>query len=214
MKIAVLLPIKGFSEAKSRLCDVLEPDQRAGLVKAMAQDVLSASRQTKSIDHILVVSRDPEAAQIAETFGAEILACPTDTDLNAGIVSALNHLTNKGFDRAIILHGDLPLIRGDDIDDTASSGGLAAVKARADGGTTVLSLPLPSPICPAFGHESFEQHSELARAQGLELIELDLPRAAFDIDTASDLKKLRNILKTTPERIGQNSRDFLNQMIP
>ncbi len=63
----VIVPIRSFDDAKSRLSDVLDPQERTSLVRSMAEQVVRAAHDLP----VLIVSDDPEVIQWAESVGAE-----------------------------------------------------------------------------------------------------------------------------------------------
>ena len=66
MKTAVIIPVKSFSKSKSRLN--LSPSNVEGLCKIMLDEILQVVTETKSIDDIILVSKDESAFGIGKKF--------------------------------------------------------------------------------------------------------------------------------------------------
>ena len=65
-----VVPLKNIRHAKQRLAPLLTPAERSELMLAMVTDVLTALTQTPGLAGILLVSRAPEAAELAHAFTA------------------------------------------------------------------------------------------------------------------------------------------------
>src|SRR5438874_2533667 len=70
---AIVIPVKAFAEAKSRLAASLSTKARAGLAEAMCADVFSAVAAVRGIDRIVVVTNEPVAIAWAGRHGWEVL---------------------------------------------------------------------------------------------------------------------------------------------
>jgi FO synthase len=189
----IILPLKGLSSAKSRLAPVLSPDQREGLMKAMVEDVLTALRDCAAVEGILLVSRNPDAPSLAAAYGAEVLNLDKDEDLNSAVKAAADFLLEKGIRRTLILHGDIPLARPSDLTRLVEAGvqsKLTLVACRHGRGTNALLTSLPTKIPFLYGKDSYQQHQEAARRQGIESTSIDVPRLSLDVDSAEDLSAL------------------------
>ena len=68
-----IVPIKTFEMAKQRLANVLSASERKSLMLAMARDVLTALSSSNLLDHILIVSRAPEADALAQAFNLSLI---------------------------------------------------------------------------------------------------------------------------------------------
>ena len=70
MALWAVVPVKGLAAAKGRLAPLLTAPERGALAAALLGDVLAALRDAAEIERVLVVSPDPEALVLAETWGA------------------------------------------------------------------------------------------------------------------------------------------------
>lgn len=177
--------------AKRRLRGVLAPAEREALSRAMLTDVIVACRGTGS--DVLVITESPAIARLARTAGAEArrsAARGTRASARVGVAAAVA----RGAAAVLVLPGDLPLLRTEDVRRIQAAGARAnavVVPDRHRQGTNALHLRPPLAIPPRFGPASFAAHLNAARRQGLVV---RTPRSAgigLDIDTPDDLRLLR-----------------------
>ena len=74
MRTVAILPVKTFGRAKQRLGRAF-PD-RPALAAAMVADVLDALGRVPALDGVIVVTAEPEAAELARGMGARVVARP------------------------------------------------------------------------------------------------------------------------------------------
>jgi len=189
-----LVPLRGLEDAKTRLGDELDAEERLELVVAMASRTLAAARGAATIAGTVLVTADPQAARLATSFGARTLVQRLP-GLNAAIREARSVAIEAGATAILVLPIDLPAVDHGAIDaivDAAraaadESGPLvAAVPDRHGSGTNALLIAPPTAIDPAFGERSFEAHRAAAAAVGARWLELGGPLTA-DVDTGADL---------------------------
>ena len=65
MSIWAIIPVKPLTRAKSRLAEVLSPDERQRLSEMMFRRVLTAVKAAPQVAGALVISRDTRALAIA-----------------------------------------------------------------------------------------------------------------------------------------------------
>ncbi len=189
-----LIPVKRFTEAKTRLSGLLDANTRAALAEAMLRDTLAAVCKVKALDGVALVTSDPIAGRIGKDHGALILD-DRAVDLNGALADGRDDLTGQtGPTSVLVLPADLPAVQPQDIDLILKSGNLPAsvviVPAYDRDGTNAL-LTGPEVYLPyAFGPQSFDRHLQLARDQGWKPETLDLPRIAVDFDQPKDLHRI------------------------
>lgn len=193
MSTCVLVPMKDFARAKSRLRGHMSDLDRAQLARGMFERVLDAARGCELIHATYVITDAPEVARQARAHGAEVLRDPAPAlpDLGALLDWGLGELRGRGASRALVLMADLPGVRPADVRDLC---GLLdrydAVAARDDRGrsTNALGVHLPYAAATAFGDpDSYAEHLRRTRALGLSLCEHASPGLAHDVDLFSDL---------------------------
>ena len=180
----VVIPIRSFDDAKTRLSGVLDAADRRRLAEAMAERVVRAARGLP----VYVVTDDPEVAEWATALKAAVIA-PGVRGLNASVSAAVQRLADElGPDhRVIIAHADLPL--ADDLRVVTGPGVAIAPDAARDG-SNVLSLPIGVDFTFRYGPGSFEAHRTEAAERGLAVTVIEDDSLALDVDDPADLAAL------------------------
>ena len=187
MRTAAILPIKSFDRAKSRL----DRPGRAGLAAGMATDVLRALAAARSLDAVLVVTREPGARAAALEHGAQVVDEPELLGHSGAAELGVAHALAGGAERVLLVPGDCPLVSGGDVDALLArhpGPGVVVVPDRHGTGTNALLLAPPDAIRPAFGPGSRERHLALALEAGAEIAVDEVPSLLLDVDTAEDLE--------------------------
>ncbi|MBZ0296769.1 MAG: 2-phospho-L-lactate guanylyltransferase [Anaerolineae bacterium] len=191
MYVWAIIPVKPLNRAKSRLADVLSPEQRQELAEGMFRHVLDVVQHVPQVIGTLVVSRDSKALSIARDYNAKTVQESGQPELNTALTRATQVVMNWNCNAVLVLPADLPLISRNDVSDIIELGSelLSVVLATdQDGdGTNALFMRPPGFIEYAFGPGSFSRHTQLAREAGIEPKIYHSARLALDIDLPSDL---------------------------
>jgi 2-phospho-L-lactate/phosphoenolpyruvate guanylyltransferase len=178
--VAVLLPVKAFTEAKLRLAPALAPMARAELARAMATHVVEAARPLPTA----VVCDDLEVASWARQQGALVIWEP-ERGLNRAVEAGVARLGEGGARRVVVAHGDLPLARG--LAWVARFPGVTIVPDRAGNGTNVVAVPAGAGFTFSYGPGSFARHGAEAFRLGLPLRVVRARHLGHDVDLPADL---------------------------
>lgn len=196
---AALIPMKDLAQAKMRLADVLDRHERAELALAMLTDIIVACKEAGCFDLINVISADSEVFWTTRELGAKPIAEPaTLSGLNEGLTFGQRYLARRiAVSELVILPADIPLARPDDILGVVAAldtpGDRAVVVRSRDGGTNALALRPPEAIAMHYGRGSADAHLAAAAAAGIETIELQNERLAFDVDAPEDLIEMASL---------------------
>ena len=195
MRTWALVPAKSFERGKSRLADVLGPEERIGFARRLLEHVVEALHDSATVDVIAVVSDSSEVRDYAERLGTVPLSDdPGQRGLAHVVDTASAEVERRGASSVVICMSDLPWVSGRDIDEVVES--LAACPAvfvpdETNRGTNALALCPPRCIRSCLGHEnSLLLHRHEAQRLGLEHRVLTNAAIAFDVDDASDLERL------------------------
>jgi 2-phospho-L-lactate guanylyltransferase len=190
---AAILPVKRFDEAKQRLEETLGASTRAALAAAMFADVLAQIRQAAALDTILVVSGEPAVQTVAREAGATLIDDPADRGQSPAALAGLARAAANGFERALLVPGDCPLVDPGEIDlllRGSTGQDVVIVPDRHDTGTNALLLDPSGSFEPKFGPGSLARHVEQARERALEHVVTTVPSLGLDVDTGDDLEQL------------------------
>jgi len=185
---AVVIPVRTFEGAKSRLGAVLDAEERRDLVERLLRRTVAAALATPGVTEVLVVSPDPEVLAVASAAGAVPLL-----QLSRGLNPALQEARAAiRADRILVVPGDIPAVTAGDLaaviaaGDAAGAPGVILAPDRHGRGTNALLLAPPDVIDPAFGGDSRAAHAWLASSADAAYAEVS-GVLSLDIDTADDL---------------------------
>lgn len=180
----VLVPIKRFADAKTRLHPRAD---RSAVAEAVARDTLDAVAGVPRVRMILVMTDDPALV--------EDLALPVAVTVRVQRVPGLNNAIGEGlryaqeswpeYGQAVLL-GDLPALTSPGLEDTLAAAEelpLAVVPDASGSGTVMITAQPGVPLLPAFGVGSARRHRDLGHRplRGPEGLRRD-------VDTPEDLQ--------------------------
>jgi 2-phospho-L-lactate guanylyltransferase len=196
MKVAALIPVKSFRNAKQRLSPLLDAAEREMLAEAMFRDVLRQVLNARGLDTTCVVTGNDTVDAIARTLRARVIREDAERGETGAVDFARLELTRAGCEAVLILPGDLPLLRAADVEQLLSQVPAGAtppfallVPSHDRLGTNALLLAPPDVIKLRFGYDSFTYHSSQVAARGLPLRFMENERIALDIDEPKDLER-------------------------
>ena len=196
MRTIAILPIKSLGAAKQRLSAQLGSGSRQALAQAMFSDVLASLRHVEGVDEIVVVTANDVAESAARGNGVRLLYDGEEAGQSAAAMIGLRHALAAGYDRALLVPGDTPLLDPGEVDALLARGGpVTIVPDRHGTGTNCLLLEPPEAIEPSFGPGSQDRHVAAARAAGIEPVVDSVPSLMLDIDTPDDLAELSGRLE-------------------
>jgi 2-phospho-L-lactate guanylyltransferase len=144
----------------------------------------------KSVDKFepVVVSPDPRVLRFAAELGAGALREP-GLPLNLALQWGIKKMAGK--DRVLILPGDLPLLRTEDVQKllACSYESQVVVAPSKRGGTSALLLRPPSIIAPRFGGKSFSAHLQECQRAGITPAIYRSATLEFDLDEPRDVPR-------------------------
>lgn len=191
-RIWAVLPVKTLGQAKSRLDAVLQAANRRELARELMLRSLDSLLACRSVERVLVISRDPEVLALSAARGAVALL-ESGTDLNQALLQARSYVLTQGGVAMLVLAADLPLVTIEEIEAVLASDGHQAVIIAPDrrgNGTNALLLRPPDAIDLDFEDDSAHKHRDHALAAGIEPLLISLPGLAFDLDLPEDWTEL------------------------
>jgi 2-phospho-L-lactate guanylyltransferase len=207
VRATVVLPVKRFAHAKTRLAEAVGPPGRAALMKAMLADSLAALAAAELVDRVVVVTGEGRAERVGldaargGSLEVEVLQEPEDHGHSAAAVLGIVRALALGAECSALLPGDCPFVDARELDGALGRmepGRVAVVPDRHGTGTNALLLAPADAIGPAFGEGSCERHLDRATRAGFEAVREELPSLALDLDTPEDLDALRQRAEAEP----------------
>ena len=185
---AVVIPVRAFEGAKSRLGAVLDAEERRDLVERLLRRAVAAALATDGVTDVVVVSPDPDVLAIAGAAGARGVV-QQSRGLNPALQEARATIVA---DRLLIIPADLPAVTPAALAEVLATGDRAGTPSvvlapdRHGRGTNALLLDPPEVIDPAFGGDSRAGHAWLASSADAAFAEVP-DVLALDVDTPDDL---------------------------
>jgi 2-phospho-L-lactate guanylyltransferase len=192
MALWAIVPVKPLRRGKSRLAEVLNPDERTALNKRLLTHTIETLSKISEIEQVLVISRDQAALSIARDHGARTVQENGAPKLNTALTRATVVAKNYATRGVLIIPADLPLLTPEDIHTMIDKGKdspvvVVAPDHRREGTNALLISPVGL-IEYEFGPGSFQRHCELALSVGAQLEICELPSLALDMDLPEDLE--------------------------
>jgi 2-phospho-L-lactate guanylyltransferase len=180
-RVAVLVPVKAFADAKRRLAPALAAPERARLAREMAEHVLAVASPLPTA----VVCDDAAVADWARALRVRVVSAPGH-GLNRAVEAGVAELGALGVERVIVAHGDLPF--AGPLAWVAGFDGVTLVPDHRDDGTNVACVPTRATFRFAYGPGSFRRHGREALSRALPLRVVRDPLLGRDVDLPVDLE--------------------------
>ncbi|MDQ4100176.1 MAG: 2-phospho-L-lactate guanylyltransferase [Chloroflexota bacterium] len=195
-RLVVVVPVRGLRGSKTRLRDFFDEQERVALTAAMLRHVLSAVRDAALADRIAVVTPDPAvvSALSSPPQGIEVVRQPErQNGLNSALLIGRGWAAGLGADAMLVLSADLPLLRPEHVRALVAQEAPVIIATDRHGtGTNGLLLrePLAEAFTFSFGEQSALRHVAEADRLGLNVVRVETPGTAFDLDTPDDWASL------------------------
>jgi 2-phospho-L-lactate guanylyltransferase len=200
----VVVLIKDFDQAKTRLRPALDPGQRRHLAVANARLALAAAGAG---DGALAVCGGAAAADLALSMGVEPLLETAPSGQNPAARLGIRHAVERGAAAVLLLSSDLPRVDRRTVRGMLAAGrrlgrpAVLAAPATGRGGTNALYLCPPDVIDLHFGDSSLLKFERDAAGRGVPFALHESSRLALDLDEPSDLDELRRQERVRTQRL-------------
>ena len=208
MKTYAIIPVKSFSKAKTRLN--IPQIKRELLCKEMLEEVLKTLSKCKSIDDIVIVSKDDAAIKLSKPFCA-IQIFDDDLGVNQAVQLADQYLSDLECNCSVIFPQDIPMMESSDVDSLLgflkSKNSVILVPSRQFNGTNALVRYYARSMKTQYDKGSYSYQLDAAKSVTQNVSLALIRRMMLDIDDEFDLtfmlkqnekpdfcKKIRNIL--------------------
>ena len=192
MKIAAIIPVKTFSNAKTRLD--LSPQKIEELCKIMLEEILHTVSISPQIEKIIIVTKEEKAIEIGKKFNAEIIIDKKEESVNGAVALADRYLLDNNYDASIVFPQDIPYIKTQDIDfmlnyKTPPNFAIIVPSRRFDGTNALVRMPV-NLMETHYDEDSYKIHMNTAKEHTLNVAMVFVKRIMWDVDNTEDLKFL------------------------
>jgi len=200
MSTWVIIPVKPLRLAKSRLAEVVTPEDRREMAEAMLRHVLKTVTSVPEVTGVLVISRDTQALALAREYGAKTIQESGTPELNTALLRASSVVASWRTEAILVLPADLPLVSPEDVREIIRMGQqphptLVIATDRNKDGTNAMLMRPPGVIDFAYGEGSFQRHCVLARDAGAEVMVYHSDRLLQDIDLPEDMENYQRMIE-------------------
>ena len=195
MRTAVIVPVKDFGQAKSRLSALLAPAERQALAELLLTGVLEAvSRLPQHIEKRVVTNFAP-AIELAKSRGIAAMVESRQVSESRSVDWASALLENAGFGAVLRVPLDLPLLDTQDLESLleAPEKGLHGVLVPSlyGTGTNAVYRSPPTLFPSRFGPGSLVAHEASLVALGVPYLVQWRDSLALDLDDPADVAVLQ-----------------------
>jgi 2-phospho-L-lactate guanylyltransferase len=148
---------------------------------------------------VLVVTGADEVAEMAATWGAEVLVEPREEGQNVAARRGIDRAVEGGAGAVLLLSSDLPLVTEPAVREMLQAAArfpspvVVAAAATGRGGTNALYLRPPRAIGLHFGDESLASFRADAEQRGVKFAVFESAALALDIDEPADLARVNAV---------------------
>jgi 2-phospho-L-lactate guanylyltransferase len=192
LKIAVIIPVKTFSKAKTRLD--LSSDKVEKLCKVMLEEIVNTATISPRIEKVIIVTKEPSVTEIAQKYNAQIIRDENEESVNSAVALADKFLLENNFDASIVLPQDIPYIKTQDIDFmlnfmTPPNFAIIIPSRRFDGTNALMRMPIDL-MKTHYDEDSYKIHMNTAKEHTLNVAMVFVKRIMWDVDNMEDLNFL------------------------
>ena len=197
---------------KTRLCPPLTLEEAAKLYEALLLDTIEMASDLEGIDLAIAVT-PPESTPYFEQIAPGTILIPVDCkDIGQCLSKVLDHLLKMGYARAIALNSDGPSLPTEYIQQavTRLDDHDLVFGPSEDGGYYLVGLKeMPFQIFTGIEWSTSQVlRQTLVKCENLKL-KVDLLPSWYDVDTATDIERLREALVTLPDHALRHIRALL-----
>ena len=192
MKIAAIIPVKTFSQAKTRLDLSLE--QKEELCKLMLEEILHTLSISPQIEKIIMVTKEQKALELGKKFNTLTIKDDEEKSVNSAVALADNYLLENGFDASIVFPQDIPYIKTQDIDFILNykippNFVIVVPSRRFDGTNALIRMPV-NIMKTHYDEDSYKIHMNTAKEFTRNVALVFSKRIMLDVDNMEDLEFL------------------------
>ena len=172
MKIAAIIPVKTFSNAKTRL--KLPPNKVEELCKIMLEEILQTLSISPQIEKIILITKEES--------------------VNHAVSLADEYLLENGFNASIVFPQDIPFIKTQDIDfilkhQLHPNFAIIVPSRNFDGTNALVRMPI-NLMKTHYDDDSYRNHMITAKEHTLNVAMVFVKRVMLDVDSQEDLEFL------------------------
>ena len=192
MKIAAIIPVKTFLNAKTRLN--LPTEKVEELCKLMLEEILGVISTSSKIEKIILITKEKKAIEIGKKFNTVTIIDEKEESVNEAVSLADEYLLENNFNASVVFPQDIPFIKIEDIDfmlkHQLHPNFAIIVPSRKFDGTNALVRMSTDLMKTHYDDDSYRNHMKTAKEHTMNVAMVFVKRIMYDIDDQEDLKFL------------------------
>jgi 2-phospho-L-lactate/phosphoenolpyruvate guanylyltransferase len=192
LKIAAIIPVKTFSNAKTRL--QLPSEKIEKLCKIMLEEILYILSISSKIEKIIMITKEEKAIEIGEKFNTITIIDEKEEGVNQAVLLADKYLLENNFNASIVFPQDIPLIKTQDIDfmlkhQLHPNFAIIIPSRKFDGTNALVRMPIDL-MKTHYDNDSYRNHMKTAKEHTMNVAMVFVNRIMCDVDDKEDLELL------------------------
>ena len=192
MKIAAIIPVKTFSNAKTRLR--LPTEKVEELCKIMLEEILQVLSTSSKIEKIILVTKEDKAIEMGKKFNTVTIIDEKEEGVNQAVSLTDKYLLENNFIASVVFPQDIPNIKTEDVDfilkHQLHPNFAIIVPSRKFDGTNAL-VRMPTDLMKThYDDDSYRNHMLIAKEHTMNVAMVFVKRIMLDIDNQEDLELL------------------------
>ena len=211
MKIAAIVPVKTFANAKTRLD--ISSSQKQKLCEIMLEEILHTISISPQIEKTIIVTKEEKAIEIGKKFNTMTIIDEKEESVNNAVSLADKYLIENNFHASIVFPQDIPYIKTQDIDFMlnykAPPNFAIIVPSRRFDGTNAL-MRMPTDLMEThYDEDSYKIHMNTAKKHTLNVAMVFVKRIMWDVDNMEDLEFL--LQQNEKPDVGKKIKEILEE---
>jgi len=192
LKIAAIIPVKTFSNAKTRLH--LPTEKVEELCKIMLEEILQVLSISPKIEEIILITKEKKAIEIGKKFNTITIIDEKEESVNQAVSLADEYLLENNFNASVVFPQDIPNIKTQDIDfmlkhQLHPNFAIIIPSRKFDGTNALVRMPVDL-MKTHYDDDSYRNHMLIAKEHTMNVAMVFVKRIMLDVDDQEDLKFL------------------------
>ena len=192
MKIAAIIPVKTFSNAKTRL--QLPSEKVEKLCKIMLEEILQVLSASTKIEKIILVTKEQKAVEMGKKFNTITIIDEKEEGVNQAVSLTDKYLLENNFIASVVFPQDIPYIKTEDVDfilkhQLHPNFAIIVPSRKFDGTNALVRMPIDL-MKTHYDNNSYRNHMLTAKEHTMNVAMVFVKRVMLDIDSQEDLEFL------------------------
>jgi len=192
LKIAAIIPVKTFSNAKTRL--QLPAEKIEELCKIMLEEILQVLSTSTKIEKIILVTKEQKAIEIGKKFNTVTIVDEKEEGVNQAVSLTDKYLLENNFIASVVFPQDIPYIKVEDVDfilrhQLHPNFAIIVPSRKFDGTNALVRMPIDL-MKTHYDDNSYRNHMLTAKEHTMNVAMVFVKRVMLDVDSQEDLEFL------------------------